>query len=541
MNDHNSSDRFNFDFYISASGEATAAQEVSHVLRQAGYSVYLPDRREDAAVNRAAANRSKSFVLLLLNDSKQQLFLREVLQFLTLADSERRVMIFKFEDCELAGLLDRNLITNLSGVSDAQERRSRILESITHPEGLQQVTTEFRIDQDKMPEPPNNPADNGHRLKTDEANPLIRTPEAPRRATVDLLAEQPRSAGSQNGTRIAERDPLVALVHILSEDDPGALARRGRTLPKWLPSELLAGRIAAPEVGYPAYVDGFDSLQAGENAIEFGISHPTEVALGTPFVVDALIYRQANRRLAILRAAELSTDGGRFRSVGANEVKRGIEVLVSTKVPWSSNLQTKKICWQEGIASCSFELVPPKYAMSRMAYGSCKISIDGLTVGQVSFQLHSGRGDKCTDRRVSRGTVIRSAFACYAHPDRRRALKRLQGVEELGVNVYKCDQIRASPRDNDRVRQSIDSADIMYLFWSRGAKRSNHIKQQWQYGIQKKGTAFIDLVPLVDPRRVSPPIELVDKKHFDDWARSYSTYERSIGALARFWSRLART
>jgi hypothetical protein len=60
-----SDDHSEFDFYISANRESAAAQEVDQVLREAGYSVYFPERNnEEAEADRIAAKRSEAIVLI---------------------------------------------------------------------------------------------------------------------------------------------------------------------------------------------------------------------------------------------------------------------------------------------------------------------------------------------------------------------------------------------------------------------------------------------------------------------------------------------
>jgi hypothetical protein len=52
--------------------------------------------------------------------------------------------------------------------------------------------------------------------------------------------------------------------------------------------------------------------------------------------------------------------------------------------------------------------------------------------------------------------------------------------------------------------------------------------------MQRKGAAFIDPVPLADPRKVPPPEGLADIKHFNDWTLAYLEYEKSLST----WDRL---
>jgi hypothetical protein len=51
-----------FDFYISATSESDIAQEVARVLRDAGYTIYLPEQKDEAATKRfGRANRRRLY------------------------------------------------------------------------------------------------------------------------------------------------------------------------------------------------------------------------------------------------------------------------------------------------------------------------------------------------------------------------------------------------------------------------------------------------------------------------------------------------
>jgi TIR domain len=99
--------------------------------------------------------------------------------------------------------------------------------------------------------------------------------------------------------------------------------------------------------------------------------------------------------------------------------------------------------------------------------------------------------------------------------------------------------LRSNEPYRKRIFEAIDSSDILYLFWSRHAKHSNWVDQEWRYGFRQKGLGFIDPVPLVDPRKAPPPAELAEHKHFNDWTLIYSEYEKSLNTWARIRSWLA--
>jgi hypothetical protein len=55
-------DSLEFDFYISATSESDVAQEVARALRDAGYTIYLPERNDEAATKRLLrANRRRLY------------------------------------------------------------------------------------------------------------------------------------------------------------------------------------------------------------------------------------------------------------------------------------------------------------------------------------------------------------------------------------------------------------------------------------------------------------------------------------------------
>jgi hypothetical protein len=113
----------------------------------------------------------------------------------------------------------------------------------------------------------------------------------------------------------------------------------------------------------------------------------------------------------------------------------------------------------------------------------------------------------------------------------------VQSIEKLGVNVLiDVATSGADEQSRQQIFQAIDASDILYLFWSRRANRSSWFEQQWRYGMQKNGAGFIDLVPLTDPRRVPPPIELVDQRQLSDRTLLYSEHEKSISAWTRIRS-----
>jgi TIR domain len=516
-----SDDHSELDFYISANRESAAAQEVDQVLREAGYSVYFPGRNnEEAEADRIAANRSEAIVLILTKDNEQtQIDLDELLNILSISDAERRVIILQFEDCEIARLLDRNSITKLVGLN-------------SHDRALRILTSAGQGPQNRLPRPFASEAT----VQRDESQPysdwepyLQEIPASSANTEAELRA--PRRFRRPDTASAAPPPPVFAPPLPASDVDfspplheAGPTTREATTYSHKEAEEALRIRRKTPE---------------DKDIIEFGVSHPTSVTIGVAFIVDVLIYRQDDRWRALERAAELRPENDRFGSAGATEVVRGTKLSVILELPWPTEPKIQSVYWDGSMANVSFRVLPT-HLVHASVYGVCKISVDGLAIGHVFFKLGVDQSSTPDERKLSWARAIKTAFASYTSKDRRPVLARVQGIEKLGVRVFiDTHGLRSNEQYKKRIFEAIDSSDILYLFWSRHAKHSNWVDQEWRYGFRQKGLGFIDPVPLVDPRKVPPPAELAEHKHFNDWTLIYSEYEKSLSTLARIRSWLA--
>ena len=203
-----------FDFYISATSESDVAQEVARVLRDAGYTIYLPERKDEAATKRFAASKSKAFVLPLMNDNQQSQFLADILNFAPLGIAEGRVVVIQFEDCELAGLIDPNLVTNLSGLTDSRARKLRIINAVEAP-----LPTSAPTEADEVPAA--GPEGTHHRLRLNHLLPQMGWRQIRLRRIVGSRKSTHRAAMPARSTRHHSYLPLLSI--------KGNLARLGST------------------------------------------------------------------------------------------------------------------------------------------------------------------------------------------------------------------------------------------------------------------------------------------------------------------------
>jgi TIR domain/NB-ARC domain len=129
-----------YDFFLSRRGSVAAiAQEVTDVLTEKGYSVFVQDYDIPVAANfieeiHEAIKNARDLVVLFTRDYEQSPYTRmEFTSFEANAAQSaehRRVVILRCEDAPLLGLFAPHVYQDLVGIGDAEERRSRILAAL---------------------------------------------------------------------------------------------------------------------------------------------------------------------------------------------------------------------------------------------------------------------------------------------------------------------------------------------------------------------------------------------------------------------------
>src|SRR5215813_13286366 len=126
-----------YDFFLSRRGSvATTAREVTDVLTEKGYRVFVQDYDIPISANfiekvHEAIKNARDLVVLFTRDYEQSPYTRmEFASFEANAaqsTEKRRMVILRCEDAPLLGLFAPHVYQDLVGIGDAQERRSRIL------------------------------------------------------------------------------------------------------------------------------------------------------------------------------------------------------------------------------------------------------------------------------------------------------------------------------------------------------------------------------------------------------------------------------
>jgi tetratricopeptide (TPR) repeat protein len=129
-----------YDFFLSRRGSVAAiAQEVTEVLTEKGYRVFVQDYDIPIAANlieemHEAIKNARDLVVLFTRDYEQSPYTRmEFTSFEANAAQSaehRRMVILRCEDAPLLGLFAPHVYQDLVGIGDAEKRRSRILAAV---------------------------------------------------------------------------------------------------------------------------------------------------------------------------------------------------------------------------------------------------------------------------------------------------------------------------------------------------------------------------------------------------------------------------
>src|SRR3974377_2356855 len=96
-----------------------------------------------------------------------------------------------------------------------------------------------------------------------------------------------------------------------------------------------------------------------------------------------------------------------FESEGGTEIARGTHILVRLNISSCTAEPTSKlVTWTGSIAKASFIITAPEELQNDLLIGSCTLSVNGMTVGHLAFDVPVRGGDEA---RAVYGGVVKHA------------------------------------------------------------------------------------------------------------------------------------
>ena len=268
---------------------------------------------------------------------------------------------------------------------------------------------------------------------------------------------------------------------------------------------------------------GADGGDGGDRQLNFTVASQSSVRAGDSLIVDVFVHSAKQRKEVMDRVRE-SNPGKEI--VGRTEpakvkVRDGSILTVRLSLPGCLiDPPESTILWAGEIGNTSFVVSVPEEEGVGPRIGRAQIFLNGLSIGNVPFQISVGRSESTRDSIGTAFRPHRKAFASYASEDRDQVVARLQGMQKIAPTLeifLDVLSLRSGEYWDRRLWEEIPKNDVFYLFWSECAAVSEWVTKEWHCALETKGIDFIDPVPLVSPERVKPPPELSGKHFRDKW------------------------
>jgi hypothetical protein len=264
------------------------------------------------------------------------------------------------------------------------------------------------------------------------------------------------------------------------------------------------------ELTIAVFSRGRRATKPPDDAVHFTITSPATVQPASWFILDVWAHLWQERDEVVRRAREAAGKQEiAVKDKGPVLVPAGCVLSVRLGIE-GMEVETAEdtIVWQGEAANASFVVSVPEDAAEGPRRGEATIWANGCLRMTIHFQLRVAQSASEVALLQHEERRLRKAFASYASRDRDEVLKRVQGMRkaapgmEVVVDVAK---LRSGEDWQTRLREEILSSDVLYLFWSRAARRSRNVRWEWQCGLRERGKEFIDPVPLVPPEEAPPP------------------------------------
>jgi hypothetical protein len=136
------------------------------------------------------------------------------------------------------------------------------------------------------------------------------------------------------------------------------------------------------------------------------------------------------------------------------------------------------------------------FELGKAVNGRVAFYVESVLVGEVSIwtcildEADTTAAD--APASVASAEPYEAIFVSYAHEDSAVANRLGRAYKALGMEFFRdIDKLRSGEEWNPALLAMIERADIFQLYWSRAAKRSRYVKQEWRHALKQERSHFI--------------------------------------------------
>lgn len=252
------------------------------------------------------------------------------------------------------------------------------------------------------------------------------------------------------------------------------------------------------------------------DSVQFSAVFQEKAEKGKYLPINIIMYED-EYRFVVDRIKESINYGSKEVFGGFHDVGRNSRVkVVLSSFDLQIGEQTEERVWNGKYLNFEFAVMFPDDYNKKQALLTATVYIDAVILTKLNLIIDYEEGAK-PDVSMTRYDV-KSVFVSYASEDREAVSERILGMQKVREDLdifFDIENLKSGQIWEEKLKSEIENRDILYLCWSKNAKKSEWVDKEWRYALEKKGEDYIDPLPIDPPEECPPPPEL-NKKHFND-------------------------
>lgn len=263
-----------------------------------------------------------------------------------------------------------------------------------------------------------------------------------------------------------------------------------------------------------------NSTAAIRDEVDCSVFAPPSVKVGCQVMISVYIHTPDQKTEVRADAREIDPDLKlrQCTSLGTR-ITRGSKLTFEFDLAgFPVDERCQSVVWEGRPASLQFLVDFPATTALTRCFGRVVVSQDTIPIGIVKFWVDVVVDSPIETRSLSAGHAIRfqSAFVSYASQDCGEVLRSVKMLEIVGIDYF-ADllSLEAGVEWEQEIFRRILDTEVLLLFWSSAAKRSQWVSREWSYALSLGREGCIIPVIIEGPPPVEPPPELAHL-HFND-------------------------
>lgn len=265
-----------------------------------------------------------------------------------------------------------------------------------------------------------------------------------------------------------------------------------------------------------------------EEEVDSTVYAPVQASPGNSFLVQ--VFAHLPKQAAVLDEIAKQAEPEATKRIGSRlqkPIKRGTELMFDLTMPGLEIDEPSLSCiWRGEPTSVQFGVTVPGDFNPKDLIGTVRVCQGTVPIGHLKFKLRivaDAEAEAPSTNPVLAGNLLRykQAFISYASADRPEVLKRVQMLNLVKVKFFQ-DLLTLEPGDayEKLIYQYIDESDVVFLFWSKAASKSDWVTREIAYAKRRQAgndEAPPDIIPVIieGPPPAKPPAAL-SYLHFND-------------------------